>query len=98
MKSLLLLVTILFISALCGQGQESRRAQPSPWARSVVTLEVSRRQYDYYQPWTRKTSRVQKTGLLLDGRQILTTADELFDRTLVRLQKNGRGRWDSGEV
>jgi hypothetical protein len=98
MKSLLLLVTILFISALCGQGQESKRAQPSPWEKSVVSLEVSRRQYDYYQPWTRKTSRVQKTGILLDGRQILTTADELFDRTLVRLQKNGRGRWYSGEV
>jgi hypothetical protein len=64
----------------------------------VVTLEVSRKQYDYYQPWTRKTSRVQKTGIVLGDHQILTTADELFDRTLVRLQKGGRGRWWAGEV
>jgi len=97
MKSLLL-ATIILASAFCGQAQERKRAQPSPWESSIVSLEVSRRQYDYYQPWTRKTSRVQKTGILLNDRQILTTADELFDRTLVRLQKNGRGRWYAGEV
>ena len=94
----LLFVTFLLAGVLAGYAQEHRRAQPSLWERSVVTLEVSRRQYDYYQPWTRKTSRVQKTGLLLDDHQILTTADELFDRTVVRLQKNGRGRWFTGEI
>ena len=30
--------------------------------------------------------------------QVLTTADEMFDRTLVRLQKGGRGQWFIGEV
>ena len=68
------------------------------WARSVVTLEVARKRYDYYQPWSRRTSQVQKTGLVIGDHQILTTADEMFDRTLVRLQKNGRGRWYLGEV
>ena len=29
---------------------------------------------------------------------MLTTADEMFDRTLVRLQKGGRGLWRIGEV
>src|SRR5262245_12451107 len=94
----LLLILFLLAGQLCALAQEQRRAQASAWERSVVNLEVSRRQYDYYQPWTRKTSRVQKTGILLDNRQILTTADELFDRTLVRLQRNGRGRWYTGEV
>lgn len=70
----------------------------SSWRRSVVTLEVARKKYDYYQPWSRRTSQVQKTGLVIADRQILTTADEMFDRTLVRLQKNGRGRWWIGEV
>jgi hypothetical protein len=97
MKSLLLLL-IFVATTLPGLAQERKRAQPSPWERSIVTLEVSRKQYDYYQPWTRKTSRVQKTGMFLGDRQILTTADELFDRTLVRLQKGGRGRWWNGEV
>ena len=93
--STLFLLTAITVSI---HAQERRRASASPWERSVVTLEVSRKQYDYYQPWTRKTSRAQKTGMVLDNHQILTTADELFDRTLVRLQKGGRGRWFTGEV
>ena len=93
--STLLLLTAITVSI---HAQERRRAPASPWERSVVTLEVSRKQYDYYQPWTRKTSRAQQTGMVLDNHQILTTADELFDRTLVRLQKGGRGRWFTGEV
>src|SRR5690242_5572221 len=49
------------------------------WARSVVTVEVARKKYDYYQPWSRRTSQVQKTGLVIGDHQILTTADEMFD-------------------
>jgi len=74
------------------------RAELAPWEHSVVTLEVARKKYDYYQPWTRRTSQLQKTGLVIGDRQILTTADEMFNRTLVRLQKGGRGRWWIGEV
>ncbi len=98
MKPLLPLLLICFATVFPSQALDRRRAQASPWEQSVVTLEVSRKQYDYYQPWTRKTSRVQKTGLVLADHQILTTADELFDRTLVRLQKGGRGRWWQGVV
>src|SRR5262249_36965792 len=45
-----------------------------------------------------RTRRMQKVGLVIGEREILTTADELFDRTLVRFQKNGRSRWVLGEV
>lgn len=68
------------------------------WEDSIVTLEVSRKQYDYYQPWTRRPGRAVKTGVVIGERQILTTADELFERTLLRLQKGGSGRWTPGEV
>ena len=68
------------------------------WERSIVTIEVSRKQYDYYQPWSKRTRRFQKIGTVIGDKQILTTADELFDRTLIRLQKGGRGRWWIGEV
>jgi len=78
--------------------QEQKKSTPSPWENSIVTLEVARKSYDYYQPWTKRTSRLQKTGVVIGQGQILTTADEMFDRTLVRLQKNGRGRWWMGEV
>jgi hypothetical protein len=70
----------------------------SAWERSLVTVEVARKKYDYYQPWTRRTSQTQKTGIVLNDHEILTTADEMFDRALVRLQKGGRGRWWLGEV
>ena len=46
-----------------------------------------------YQGW-----QVQKIGTVIADHQILTTADEMFDRTMVRLQKDGRGRWWEGEV
>src|SRR5215471_11816637 len=71
---------------------------PSAWERSVVTVEVARRQFDYYQPWVKRTRKTLKTGVVIGPSQILTTADELFDRTLVRLQKDGRGQWHIGEV
>lgn len=98
MKNLLALFLLLLSTGLPSEAQDRKRAHSSPWEQSVVTLEISRKQYDYYQPWTRKTSRLQKTGLVLGDRQILTTADEMFDRTLVRLQKGGRGQWWVGEV
>jgi hypothetical protein len=93
MRPLALLIPII-LAASFASAQESR---PS-WDRSIVTIEVARKQYEYYQPWSRRTHRAQKTGIVLDDHKILTTADELFDHTLIRLQKNGRGRWWIGDL
>src|SRR5882724_4791405 len=95
-----LLVCTLFIQAVVHSVVAESPAQnaTSAWEHSIVTIEVARKKYDYYQPWTPRTSQTHKTGLVLGEHQILTTADEMFDRTLVRLQKNGRGRWWLGEV
>jgi hypothetical protein len=65
---------------------------------SVVQMEVSRRQYDYVQPWTRRVDQMQKVGTIVGSREILTTAEYLSDVTLLRLQKGGRGKWFQGEV
>ena len=35
------------------------------WEESIVTIEVSRKQYDYYQPWTRRPGRALKTGIVI---------------------------------
>jgi S1-C subfamily serine protease len=78
--------------------QPDKRSEASAYENSVVTIEVARKQYEYYQPWTKRTTRAVKVGLVVGDHQILTTADQLFDNTLVRLQKNGRGRWFIGEV
>ncbi len=67
------------------------------WERAVVTVEITRKQYDYHQPWSRRVDQIQKMGTIINGREILTTADQLSNRTLIRLQK-GRGRWFQGHV
>jgi hypothetical protein len=89
---------LAFCAVPARAAQEQKAPELSAWANSIVTVEVARKQYDYYQPWSKRTRRVQKAGTVIGERQILTTADEMFDRTLVRLQKNGRGRWWIGEV
>lgn len=94
----LFLVCFGLLSLFPCTGQEVKRSEPSAWEQSVVTLEVARKQYDYYQPWSKTTARVQKPALVLSDHQLLTTAEELNDRTLIRLQKHGRGRWWPGEV
>jgi len=96
-RFLLLSLVALLATALPLPAQP-QRTSTAAWETSVVTLEVARKQYDYYQPWSRRTTRLRKTGIVVDDRHILTTADELFDRTLVRLQKMGRGRWWTGDV
>ena len=67
------------------------------WERAVVTIEVTRKQYEYLQPWSRRVDQIQKIGTLIGDREILTTADHFSSHTLVRLQK-GRGRWFEGEL
>ena len=94
----LLAATMALALSVPAQAQEEKKAELAGWERSVVTIEVARKQYDYYQPWTKRTRRFQKIGTVFGDHQILTTADELFDRTLIRVQKGGRGRWWIGEV
>lgn len=90
---------LLFVLLAAGAAvQPARGAEGSPLRNSIVTVEVTRKQYDYYQPWTRKSAQVLKTGTVVGERQILTTADGVWDRSLVRVQKEGRGQWWIGEV
>ncbi len=70
----------------------------SPFESSVVTLEVTSKDYDFFQPWTKPTRTVRKHALVVGDRQLVTTAQNLADQTLVRVQKRGRGRWYNAEV
>lgn len=69
-----------------------------PMEASVVTVEITAKQYDPFQPWNKPTRSVRKHALVVAGRQLVTTAQNLPDRTLVRVQKGGRGRWLNAEV
>lgn len=66
--------------------------------RALVTIEVNRKDYDFFQPWTKRVAQSVKAGVILEGGEILTTADALNDHTLIRLQKGGRGRWYQGKL
>ena len=81
-----------------GLGREVGKKAAGDWERSLVSVEINRKQYDYFQPWAKRVQTVTKAGLLIGPREILTTADGLDDRTLVRVQKGGRGQWSSAEV
>ena len=94
----LLVLGLLLSSEACLPAAEANGTRNGEWDRSLVTLEVARNQFDYSQPWIRKPRRLKKTGLVVAGREILTTADQLQDRTMIRLQKGGRGRWWIGEI
>lgn len=63
------------------------------WERSLVTLEINSQGYNYIQPWTRRSQTIQKSGVVIGPRSILTTAEQLNDLLLARVQKGGRGKW-----
>jgi hypothetical protein len=91
-----------FIVALCGAMLvETRAATKSPSAdfeTSVVQMEITRKQYDFVQPWNRRVDQATKVGVVVGSHDILTTADFMSDLTLLRLQKNGRGKWYEAQL
>lgn len=68
-------------------------AEPRAWEKSVVTIEVTYKDFDFFQPWNTPTRTVRKHGLVVGTNEVLTTAQYLPAETLVRLQKGGRGKW-----
>src|SRR5438876_653343 len=92
------LAVLLLAESFWGFARETGKKPASDWERSLLSVEINRKQYDYFQPWARRVQTVVKAGLVIGPREILTTADALDDRTLVRLQKGGRGKWWIAEV
>jgi hypothetical protein len=88
----------LLLQTVSSPGGEPARKAAGDWERSLVSIEINRKQYDYFQPWTKRVQTLVKAGLVIGPREILTTADSLDGRTLVRLQKGGRGQWWNAAV
>ena len=65
---------------------------------SIVRFDVTRNDHNFRVPWDKRAQSVSKLGAVIDGNEVLTTAQGLANHTLVRLQKGGRGRWFNGEV
>lgn len=100
MKRAILILTALAIQLLTPAGQAATSLQKTiaELERSVVSVEITSKRYDYFQPWARSVRNVQKNGTLIGGKEILTTADGLEDRTLIRVQRGGRGKWWEAEA
>ncbi|HYT58618.1 MAG TPA: hypothetical protein VEL06_00500 [Haliangiales bacterium] len=92
------LAALLLLGTGSGLGRDVAKKAAAEWERSLVSVEINRKQFDYFQPWTKRARTALKAGLVIGPREILTTADEFDERTLVRLQRGGRGRWWNAEV
>ena len=98
LSSSLSLVVLGFIASSAGEGRAATRRSLAQWERSIINVQVHRKQYDYVQPWSERAQTVVKSGMVTGAREVLTTAESLDGHTLVRVQKNGRGRWWNAEV
>jgi len=97
MKQLLAAALLVLCATTALPAQDQPRPS-SQWEKSIVRIEVSRKVYDYYQPWNRRTDRSLKMGLVVGDKEILTTCQDMSDYTLVRVQKDGRGVWINAKV
>jgi hypothetical protein len=61
-------------------------------ARSLVEIEITKQSYNYNLPWVVRNQQIRKNGVLIEGRQILTTADGLSNQYLCRVKKGGVSR------
>ncbi len=68
------------------------------WEKSLITLQSTGTSYDYSRPWSRGSRSATKVAVVIGDNQFLTTAEGLQNLTMLRLQKNGRGRWYSGAL
>jgi hypothetical protein len=68
------------------------------WENAIIHIEVTSKAYNYIQPWERSEKKVYKSGVVIEGHEIITTADGLADQTLIRLKKQGGGLFSLGHV
>jgi len=98
MKAFFSAAVLVLLTTCQVRAQDQKLSTATQWEKSIVRVEVSRKVYDYYQPWNRRTDRSMKMGLVVGERQILTTCQDMSDYTLVRVQKDGRGKWTNATV
>jgi hypothetical protein len=68
------------------------------WQNSIVQIEVAGKSYNYIQPWERSQKANYKSGVVIDGHQIITTAEDLDDATDIRFKKQGDGTYSFGRI
>ena len=85
-KTPLILASCIFATASAVFSQDA----PEPdWQTSIVTFDITRNNFNFRIPWDKRAQTAAKLGTVIEGNEILTTAQGLANRTLVRLQKGG---------
>ena len=98
MKITTWLLTTAIVALICVTGPAAVSPANRTLERSIVTLDVTRKQHDFFLPWSKQAKTIVKSGIVVGPQEILTTADGLENRTLIRLQKGGRGSWWNAEI
>jgi len=98
MKTHLVLAFGFLASLTAGLARDAASSVAREWERSLVTLDITRKQPDFQQPWSSRPQTLVKGGVVVGTRDILTTAFGLENRTLIRVQKGGRGEWFAVQV
>jgi hypothetical protein len=91
-------LTLLLLALLAAPVATFAQSVAKGLEHSVVTIDITRKQYDYLRPWIKSSHSANKTGVVIGPREILTTAEDIHDLTLARLQKDGRGAWSDAKV
>lgn len=91
--SLLMAVGITQTASSAASTKAAREEATSAMRASLVELEVARTAYDYQTPWTRSSANVRKSALVIGPDEILATADAISNATVLRAQRDGRGKW-----
>lgn len=86
---------IYFLVALCCPLLLQASFSPQ---QSIVEIEITKKVYNYLQPWTASSQTGIKNGLVIEEHKILTTADGLTQSSICRIRKGGESRQYSAEV
>ncbi|MEM6885896.1 MAG: hypothetical protein AAF571_12780 [Verrucomicrobiota bacterium] len=89
--SLLALAIMLWVGCSSGSGHQDNGVLDR-FKTSLVELEISRKSYNYRMPWVTNRKQTNKNGVVLSGKRILTTADDVSGSVLVRVQKDGESK------
>jgi len=87
---------VLMVAAVlccsCGSNGHHDNGVMERFKTSLVELEISRKSYNYRLPWVTNRKQTNKNGVVLSGKRILTTADDVSGSVLVRVQKDGESK------
>ena len=81
-----------FIFFLCFTLFGAVEATPFNPKASLVEIEINRKAHSYKTPWSSKTDKKLKSGILIGPGQILTTSAFLSNHYLLRIRKSGSPR------